>query len=438
MTVRPLNLNALCVISSLFAALALVAAQPTSTETANLRKTGGLQITLPTGYDSRFDWPCYRGPQRNGISPETGWNWQWSSNGPAVRWHASVGKGFSSFTLVSNRVVTLGNTNETDTVFCFAADTGALLWKHSYPCEAQPLSYEGGPGATPATDGQRVFTFSKGGDLFCLDAADGRVIWSKKFEPWPHEKGDWANTWRYSGSPLVMGDKLFLSLGQAGAAFNKHDGSVIWQSPAGHPGYSSPVPYGGQSGDALAFFSGRAIIGTERETGKRLWTIPWKTLWDLNAADPIIDGNRLFVSSGNGVGCALYDLTTEPPREVWRNRNLKTLMNSAVLWKGHLYGFNDTHLSCISWETGEELWSTRELRKGSLIIAGGKLILLSENGKLVVAEPNEKQYEPLAEARILEGRCWTTPVLSNGLLFARNAAGDVVCLDLRKPQPGQR
>ncbi len=381
----------------------------------------------------RYDWPCWRGPERNGISRETAWSWQWSSNGPAVLWRGSVGKGFASLAVSNGRVYALGNAEDRDTVFCLAADTGAVLWRHSYPCELQPLSSEGGPGATPAVDGQRVFTFSKGGDLFCLDAENGQVIWSKQFAPWPYQEGDWRNTWRYAGSPLVAGDRLFLSLGQAGAAFNQRDGSVVWQSPAGHPGYSSPVPFRAGGDDALAFFSGHAIFGVERTSGRQLWNIPWKTLWDLNAADPIIHEGKMFVSSGNGVGCALFDIATQSPRELWRNKNLKSTINSAVLWQGYLYGFNDTHLSCISWASGEEQWSTRDVRKGSLIVAAEKLILLSETGKLVVAEASPKSYQPLAQAQILEGRCWTTPVLSHGRLLARNANGQVVCLDLRKP-----
>jgi outer membrane protein assembly factor BamB len=388
--------------------------------------------TRAGGSGEESDWPIWRGPEHKGLSRETAWTWQWGSNGPTVLWRASVGKGFSSFAVVGDRVYTLGNTDDQDTVYCLAADTGAILWRHSYPCELQPLAYEGGPSATPAVDGERVYTFSKGGDLFCLQTSSGKVIWSRKFELWPYQEGDWRNTWRYASSPLVVGDRLFLSLGQAGTAFRKEDGAVVWQSAAGHPGYSSPVPWNSGDGEALVFFSGRALLGVQGVSGRLLWRIPWKTLWDLNAADPIIHQNRMFVSSGNGVGCAMFDLSVTPPRELWRNKNLKTTVNSAVLWLGCIYGFNDTDLSCLSWETGEALWSTRDVRKGSLIVAAGKLILLSETGRLVVAEPNPKGYQPLAQAQVLDGRCWTTPVLCRGRLLARDAAGQVVCLNLRK------
>ncbi len=381
------------------------------------------------------DWPCWRGAARNGSSQEAGWSWHWETNGPPVRWRGCVGKGFSSFAVVEGRAYTLGNSNQTDVVFCFEGSTGKVLWKHSYACDLQPLSYEGGPGATPAVHGGRVFTFSKDGHIFCLDAMTGEVEWSKKLEPWLRREGDWKNNWRYAGSPLVFGNRLFLSAGEAGLALDLKDGDVLWESAAGHPGYSSPVPFYSPGGDALAFFSGHAVFGVEAASGRHFWSVPWNTLWDLNAADPIIYESRMFVSSGNGVGCALYDLTVDPPREVWRNKHLMNTMNSSVLWQGLLFGFSDSRLSCVDWNTGEERWSTLDLRRGSLIVADGKLVLLSESGRLVVAEATSREYRPLAQAKILSGRCWTTPVLSGGLIFARNAAGDVVCLDVSKPPP---
>ncbi len=387
------------------------------------------QVISAAGTDS--DWPCWRGPDHNGISRENGWSWQWGSNTPPVLWRASVGKGFSSFAVSKVRVFTMGNTDGSDTVYCFEAGTGKVLWRHSYACELQPLSYEGGPAATPAVAGEFVYTFSKEGHLFCLDAKDGRVVWSKKIAPWPWREGDWKNTWRYAGSPWVAEDRLIMSVGEAGMALDARSGNILWESPAGHPGYASPVPFRSGTTEALAFFSGRAVIGVEAGSGKRLWNIPWRTEWDMNAADPVIHENRLFVSSGNGTGCALFDLTAVPPRELWRNKHLKTPMNSAVLWQGHLYGFNDENLVCVDWATGAKKWSEPSLRRGSLFVAAGKLVLLSEKGQLVVAEAVPDAYRPLAQAQILVGRCWSVPVLSRGLLYARNAQGDVVCLDLR-------
>ena len=121
----------------------------------------------------------------------------------------------------------------------------------------------------------------------------------------------------------------------------------------------------------------------------------------------------------------------DPPAEIWRNRNIKNMMNSSILWQGNVFGFNNTHLACISWDTGKLNWTTRDLRKGSLILANGKLILLCETGKLVVADATNQHYKPLAQAQVLDGRCWTTPVLAKGCIYVRNATGQVVSLNLR-------
>ena len=276
-----------------------------------------------------------------------------------------------------------------------------------------------------------MFTFSKGGDLFCLNVKTGKVVWSKKFELWPQLSGDWVNTWRYAGSPLVQEERLVMSVGQAGLALRKTDGAVIWESAAGHPGYSSPLPFFTPQGPAVAFFSGHAVVGALANSGRQLWRVPWNTQWDLNAADPIIHGGKMFVSSGRGVGCALFDITVDPPLELWRNRQIKNMMNSSILWQGNVFGFNNTHLACISWDTGNLNWTTRDLRKGSLTLADGKLILLGETGKLVVAEATVQNYKPLAEAQVLDGRCWTAPVLAGGCILVRNAMGQVVSLDVR-------
>jgi len=377
------------------------------------------------------DWPCWRGPDRNGVSKETGWIADWPAGGPKVLWKAAVGTGFSSFAVAAGKVYTLGNSHDVDTVFCLDAVGGQVLWKHSYPCDLQPLSYEGGPSATPAVDGQRVFTFSKSGDLFCLGADTGKVLWSRKFPLWPRLQGDWQNTWRYAGSPLVLGDRLVLSLGQAGAAFNPKTGAVLWQSEAGHPGYSSPVPFQVKGRQFVAFFSGHAVAAVDPVGGRPLWRIPWNTLWDLNAADPVFFEDRMFVSSGNGVGCALFDFSKNPPQELWRNKSLRCMLSSAVLWKGRLFGFDEqSGLVCMDGMTGNVKWSQGGLGKGSLMMSGGRLILLSESGTLVVADASADAYRPLAQAKVLDGRCWTAPVLAQGRIYVRNSTGKVVCLDV--------
>jgi outer membrane protein assembly factor BamB len=378
------------------------------------------------------DWPCWRGPVRNGVSAETGANWSWPAAGPKVLWKESVGKGFSSFAVVAGRAYTMGNHGDVDSVFCLDAATGKELWKHSYPCKLDPLAYEGGPSATPAVDGDRVYSLSKSGDCFCLDARTGRVVWSRKFETPATNQGDYRVWWGFAGSPLVLADKLILAVGGGGTALDKLTGKTLWQSGSGRSGYSSPVPFWVGADPCFAFMSGHEVAAVAAETGKSLWRIPWRTTWDQNAPDVVLANGKMLVSTGHGVGCALFDLATGRPVELWRNKNMRNELASSVLWKGHLYGFDSRRLACLDWETGALKWAAEGTGQGSLIVADNKLIALQEDGTLLVGEATGDGWKPLAKARVLTGRCWTAPVLSDGRVFVRNAEGAVACLDVRK------
>lgn len=378
------------------------------------------------------DWPRWRGPDLNGISKETGWQTQWPAEGPKQLWKAKVGIGFSSFSVAEGRVYTMGNANNTDTVFCFDAATGKEIWKHSYPCPLDAKYYEGGAHATPTVDGDRVYTMSKRGEIFCLDAAKGSVVWSKKVA---EELGAKMPTWAYASSVLVEGDLLLVSVGSAGTALSKKDGKVVWNSGKDVANYCTPVPFGAGGQRAVALFTKDHIAAVLVADGKELWRYPWKTDYDINAADPIVSGDQVFISAGYKHGAALIKIAGGKPEKVWENKNMRNHFNSCVLVDGFIYGFDgdagkaDTGLKCLDWSTGDVKWSNNT-GVGGLMVAGDKLIAMNEKGELIVAEATPKEFKQLARAQVLGGKCWTTPVLANGRIYCRNAAGDVVCLDV--------
>lgn len=378
------------------------------------------------------DWPGWRGPTRDSISAETDLNWRWSAEGPKTLWKASVGTGFSCVAVAGNRAYTLGNRDEVETVYCLDAETGVEVWKHSYPCQLDPKAYEGGPMATPAVEGGRLYTISKFGDCFGLNAETGAVLWSVKFEPPVRTEADYQAWWGFAGSILIAGDRLILPVGTAGLALDKLTGKILWDNGAGYSGYSSPIRFEFAGAPCFAFVSGHEVVAAHIADGQIRWKIPWKTTWDQNASDVIVAGDRLFVSSGHGVGCGQFDLSTGSPVPLWRSKNMKTYLSNCILWQGSLYGFDDKELQCLDWPTGEVRWSSPRLGLGSLILAEGRLIVLQENGTLRIVEATPEAYRSLAHAKILTGRCWSTPSLADGRLYLRNAAGDVVCLDLRK------
>jgi outer membrane protein assembly factor BamB len=383
------------------------------------------------------DWPHWRGPDYNGISKETGWSASWPKSGPKILWEASLGTGFSSMSVSNGRVYTMGNIDGSDIVYCFDAATGNELWKKSYPCPLFDNLHEGGPCATPTVDGDAVYTFSKKGDIIRFDAATGRIVWQKNLE---EQLGLKPPMWNFSSSPFIAGDLVILNAGQRGVALNKADGSVKWQSGAGPGAYSTPVPFKLGDNDYIAMFVAKEEVALEPNTGTVLWSIPWKTQADINASDAIISGDKIFISSGYNVGCGLFKIGTGEPQEIYRNKNMSNQLNSCVLWEGHLYGFDGMigmggrtgrgKLTCMDFETSQVRWTKEGLGTGSVMLADGKLIVLSEDGKLVIAEASPEGYKELVSAQILTYKCWTVPVLANGRIYARNTAGRLVCVDV--------
>lgn len=379
------------------------------------------------------DWPQWRGPHRNGISDEKDWSAPWPAGGPKVLWKANVGIGFASFTVAGNRVFTTGNTENTDAVFCFDAGTGKELWKHRYPADLGDKYYEGGTAATPVVDGDRLYHLSRWGDVFCFEAATGKIIWSKNIQ---QETNIRIPDWGFSGSPLVHARMLVLNIGSAGLALDKASGNILWKSEDDNAGYSTPLPFT-HGDDLLAIIgSGKSWVAVDIKTGTKAWEFPWPTRYGVNAADPVVHGDSVFISSGYNKGCALLKIDSNSPVAVWQNKELKNQLASSVLLDGFLYGFDGDNtasrspLKCLDFATGALKWEEIKLGPGALMAADGKLIILSGKGELIVAKASPKKFEVLCRGQVLTGKCWTQPVLANGRIYCRNAAGGVVCLDV--------
>ncbi|MCX5648150.1 MAG: PQQ-binding-like beta-propeller repeat protein [Planctomycetota bacterium] len=388
-----------------------------------------LVVTWAAGELRADDWPQWRGPNRDGISKETGWRTQWPEGGPKVLWRADVGAGYSSFAVVGGRVYTMGNADKNDTVFCLNADTGEIVWRKSYPCGEGDHP---GPRATPTVDGKVVYTLSREGHLLALDAASGNPIWGKHL---PKDFGAKPEQWGFACSPLVLGDRLILDAGPT-LALNKQTGALVWKSGEDKAGYSSPTVFEVGGKTLLAVFPEFGPILRQAADGKELARLRWETSYGVNVATPIVQGNRVFFSSGYDKGCVLLELGDSGFKEIYQNKNMRNHANGCILWEGRLYGFDGQvdgggKLVCLDFQTGERKWQQGGLGTGALMLADGKLIVISERGELVVAEASPAAYRELARAKVLEKTCWTMPVLSGGRIYCRNHEGKIVCVDVR-------
>ncbi len=374
------------------------------------------------------DWPHWRGPNRDGISRE-----DLPEELPAelpVLWTAEVGIGFSSFSSVGDRVLTMGHADGKDTVWCFDVATGAVRWSHAYECELHPKYYEGGPGGTPTIHEGAVYTLSKRGHAFCFDLATGAIRWSRDLLA---DHGLELPEWNFACSPFIDGERVLLNAGGGGIALSRESGETLWLSNPEVSGYATPVPFDAV-GMTHLIHTHRSLVGIDAETGKESWRFGEVT--GLNAADPIVHGRRIILSTSSGTRCLELDGDGKNPAERWMQRDLKWYFNTGVLIDGHLYSISGTthrptRLVCADAETGETVWSEDGYRTGGLIAARDRILLLDQ-GVLTIFPARPEGFEPVLRQQVLAGKCWTAPVLANGRIFCRNAAGKMVALGLAR------
>jgi outer membrane protein assembly factor BamB len=378
------------------------------------------------------EWFRFRGPQLNGLSTEDQWSHAWGESGPLVAWRSQVGVGLSGLVVSAGRVYTLGNTDDIDAVFCLDAHSGQVIWQHSYPAPVDSNEFEGGPTSTPTVSGDQLFTLSRQGDLLCFDKATGQVQWHQQVA---ELAGVRVPTWGFAGSPLVLEDLVLVNVGEAGVAVQRQTGELVWNSADRDAGYSSIVPFTWQGQAAVIFGSARAYVCVEPTTGREMWRHRWLTTFGCNAADPIIFEDKIFISSGYNRGCVQLDASGPEVTEIWKHKEMQNQISSCVLIDGFLYGIHgdvggSTQLRCIQWSTGKVQWSDDSFRPGAISAAGRRLIVVSDDGELLIMAAESQASRVLARYRGLQAKCWTAPVLSSGQLYCRSALGELLCLRL--------
>jgi outer membrane protein assembly factor BamB len=380
------------------------------------------------------DWAEWRGPARNGISAETGWVSAWPAGGPPVAWKASVGIGFSAFSVAEGRAFTIGHAGGKEVLHAFDAATGKPLWTHAWESELGNKLFEGGPCSTPTVHEGRVYVLGRWGVAFALEAASGKLLWISNVQ---QETGIRIPSWGFAGSPRIHGRLVLLNMGEGGVALDRETGKRVWASADGDAGYSTPLVVKRKGGGEAAIFStGESYVAADPATGRELWRIPWVTRYGVNAADPIVDGDRILVASGYFKGAGLFDVGAAEPKAVWESKTLRSHMNGVVRIGAHVYGVDGDSggrpaLKCLEFATGKVLWAEESTGCGGVSASDGKLLILGEKGELIVAAADPAGFKPLSRFQALQGRCWTVPVLAQGRIHVRNAAGDAVCFDVR-------
>jgi len=383
------------------------------------------------------DWPQWRGPHRDGISPETGLLESWPAGGPRLVWKTQgLGEGYSSFAVAGDRLYTQGQQGNQEFVLAFDTNTGKQLWKVPNG-RAYHESRGNGPRGTPTTDGDRLYALAADGTLACLRAATGERIWGVSLID---KFGGHVPTWGISESPLIDGDRVIVTPGGPGAsvvALEKLKGDLLWKSQSDPAGYSSPIAFDAGGSRKVVVFTAHGAIALDMKNGDFQWRYDKVANRTANIATPIVHDGYVFLSSDYGTGCALLKLTASTKAvnasEVYFNRDMRNHYTTSVLVGDHLYGFSSGILTAMKFLTGEVAWRDRSVGKGNVIYAEGNLYAFGEDGVVGLIRAAPQSYQEKSRFEIRKGSypTWTPPVIANGKLFLRDQ-DNLYCYDIKR------
>jgi outer membrane protein assembly factor BamB len=372
-------------------------------------------------------WTDYRGPNRDGRYEEAKVLTAWPSDGPKRLWREPIGGGYASFVVAEGVAFTIEQRRRQEVVAAYDVETGRELWTAGWDTEFVESMGGDGPRATPTWHEGRVYGLGATGELRCLDAKTGKQYWGRNIL---NENGAKNLEWGMAASPLVVDDKVIvLPGGQSGksvVAYNRMTGEPIWKSLNDRQAYVSPMLAQLAGQRQIVAVSSSRVVGLKVEDGSLLWEYPWNTQMGINCSQPIVvSDNRFFISSGYGKGAALVELTRNgnsfSTRTVWENTNMKNKFNSSVFYQGHIYGLDETILTCVAVETGARKWKGGRYGYGQVLLANGHLILTTEEGDVVLVKATPDQHTEVARFSALEGRTWNYPAIAGGRLLVRNS-----------------
>lgn len=397
-------------------------------------------------------WPQYRGPNGDG-STAARISRPWSSNGPKSVWKEEATNGFSSVAVAEGLAVTLmtRDVEGVATEVCVAWDAASGKEKWSFPMKM--AKYDGGgdsgerdnkggdgPRSTPSINGAKVYVMGSRLNLYCLDGKTGKEVWSADLL---EQYGGKNIQWQNAASPVIEGDLCIVSGGGKGQAFlglDKKDGKPVWKSGDATITHATPTVATLLGVRQVVFFTQSGLTGVDCKDGSILWQQPFKYAVST-AASPVVWQDIVYCSAGYGVGAGAYRIKKSgsafSSEEIWRSEGKNMNHWSTPVCKdGYLYGmfsfkdYGKGPLCCVDIRTGEEKWSKEGYGAGNVILAGGQIVALSDRGELVLVEAQPSAYKELARADVLEGKCWSTPTLSGGRLYARSTK-EAIAFDLR-------
>ena len=392
---------------------------------------------------SAADWPQWRGPDRTGVSSESGLLKQWPAGGPKLLWQVNdLGDGYSTPAIAGTRIYLMSNTGmENEFVQALSTQDGKVIWTTRVGNVGNPNQNPNYPKArsTPTVDGDFVYALGSDGDLACLEAKTGKIRWLKNIrKEFGGEPGEWA----YAESPLVDGDVVVVTPGGAQAtmvALNKKTGAAVWKSaiPGGEPaGYASAIVVQGGGRKQYVQLLSKGIVGVDAKTGQFLWRYAEVAKGPAQYFTPVARGEYVY-GGALGVGGGLVRLKPDgngvAAEQVYFTRGLPNGVGGAVLVGDHIYGTEVAQkLVAAEFTSGKVKWESPNFGWASVASADGLLYLhLVMTGEMVLVEATPEAFHekgrftpPAPPKHAVSGPfpegAFTYPVIANGRLYIRD------------------
>lgn len=382
-----------------------------------------VNLQLMSQTEKPAGWSQFRGEQRDGIILDSKIP-AWNEKTPELAWKKEVGSGFSEIVVSGDRFyIHFGDSvSPTGGEFLMACEvaTGKEIWKTEI--DSLYIDHEkwgDGPRATPAIDNQKIYCFTAYGKLVALSLKDGKEIWRKDVIK---EFGSKFPRYAYSSSPLLVDNVLFLETGgkdeKAFTAFNTKNGKTLWSKKKGRASYNSPIVATIENEKHIVMVFDSMLVAFDIK-GNEKWEYKM-SLRNPTAVPVFIKPNKFFVSSVSPTGSFVIELVDNKATEIYNSPTMKNNWSSSVYFDGHIYGFNSSKLQCNALENGAVKWSKRGYGKGSLIIVGDQLLVLSDKGILKQVKASPEAYVENGSLEALKGKSWTAPSYSQGRVFLRN------------------
>jgi outer membrane protein assembly factor BamB len=397
-------------------------------------KSEALPLTDVTAYD----WPAFRGARGDGIALGYTLNLKWDQQAPKELWRQPCGTGYASFAVAGKSAVTIEQRGDKEVVVCYDADTGSERWVYEHTNRFWEALGGEGPRATPTIADGDVYSLGASGHFVRLDGQTGKPKWTVNIL-----EGNENLTWGMAGSPLVYDDLVVVTPGAQTAAakgkgvqaYQRDSGTLKWSAGDHQGGYSSPVlaTLGGVK--QIIVFDGGGVSGYDADGKGELWRLPWPVQQGINVAQPIvIDDEKIFISSGYGVGCALLKVAESGGKwsvsTLWKNTNLKCKFTSPVRNGPAIIGLDEGILTAVQWITGERLWRLQRYGHGQILMVGQSVVIQAEDGRLVVVPLTAVPGTPVEIKAITKGgKTWNNPAFANGRLYLRNHE-EMVCYEM--------